>query len=75
MRLLLKRFAVCVVFLAFIGASSGLATETQVYFNVSNHKVHKLTCPWGERCTKNCIIIPRAEAYKRGGVPCKVCGG
>lgn len=46
-----------------------------VYFNVSNLKVHKLTCVWGQRCTKNCITIPRAKAYSRGGIPCKVCGG
>ena len=46
-----------------------------VAFNTQTHKVHKLSCIWAERCTKNCITLKRAEAYRRGGVPCKVCGG
>lgn len=46
-----------------------------VAFNTQTHKVHKLSCIWAERCTKNCITIKRSEAYSRGGIPCKVCGG
>lgn len=49
--------------------------DTSVYFNTSNGKVHTMTCPWGQKCTRNCKIIPRSEAYKKGGLPCKVCGG
>jgi hypothetical protein len=46
-----------------------------VAFNTSNYKFHALTCIWAERCTAHCINITRKEAHKRGGIPCKVCGG
>lgn len=46
-----------------------------VAFNVSNNKFHALSCTWAERCTVHCIQITRKEAHKRGGIPCKVCGG
>jgi hypothetical protein len=46
-----------------------------VAFNTSNSKFHALTCMWAERCTVHCINITRKEAHKRGGIPCKVCGG
>lgn len=46
-----------------------------VAFNTSNSKFHALTCMWAERCTVHCINITRREAHKRGGIPCKVCGG
>ena len=63
-----------IIFLSFFSAIS-LASENLVYFNQAKLKVHKMTCHWGQVCTKNCVIIPRSEAYKRGGVACKVCGG
>lgn len=47
----------------------------KVVFNTKTHKVHKPWCRWAKKCTVNCIIIERKEAYKRGGIPCKVCGG
>lgn len=46
-----------------------------VAFNTSNYKFHALSCIWAERCTVHCIQITRKEAHKRGGIPCKVCGG
>jgi hypothetical protein len=66
-----------ILFMLFVASpvhSTDRANET-VYFNVQNHKVHKMSCVWGQRCTKHCIVIKRAEAYRRGGIPCKVCGG
>jgi hypothetical protein len=50
------------------------ASET-VSFNVESLKFHCPTCIWAQRCTKNCVTTTRADALKRGGVPCKVCGG
>lgn len=47
----------------------------KVAFNTKTHKVHKLSCVYTSMCTVNCIIIERKEAYRRGGIPCKVCGG
>jgi len=38
-----------------------------VAFNTQTHKVHKLTCTYAARCTRNCITIPRGDACKRGG--------
>lgn len=49
--------------------------EQQVVFNVKSLKYHSMTCKWAVKCTRNCIVISRSEAIKRGGVPCKICGG
>ena len=71
-------YMLAVVVLMLLVAAPALATDRAsetVYFNVQNHKVHKMSCVSGQRCTKNCIVIKRAEAYRRGGIPCKVCGG
>jgi hypothetical protein len=51
------------------------AAEESVAFNTETHKYHCLKCKWAIKCTRNCITIPKSEAIKRGGVPCKVCGG
>jgi len=47
----------------------------QVILNTKTHKVHKLTCPSAASCKVNCIKINSTDAYNRGGVPCKKCGG
>jgi hypothetical protein len=46
-----------------------------VVFNVQNNKYHSRSCVWACRCTVHCINLTRGEAHKRGGIPCKVCGG
>lgn len=46
-----------------------------VVFNTSTKKIHSIGCAWAKKCTVNCIKIERKEAVKKGGVPCKVCGG
>lgn len=50
-------------------------TEETVAFNTKSLKFHCKTCTWAKRCTVNCIDLPKSEALRRGGVPCKVCGG
>lgn len=72
-----KRFILSAFFLLFLilPANGELFAEVKVYFNLESHKVHKMGCHWGKRCTKNCIVIPRSKAYKQGGVGCKICGG
>lgn len=53
-----------------------LASDSDIVaFNWSNSKYHTLSCIWACRCTVHCVNITRAEAHKRGGIPCKVCGG
>jgi hypothetical protein len=42
-----------------------------VLLNSKTHRFHAPTCGWA----RNCIRITREDAVKRGGVPCKVCGG
>ncbi len=49
--------------------------EEKVAFNVETKKYHCLECRWAVACTKNCVIVGVSEAKRRGGVPCKVCGG
>ena len=51
------------------------AAAEKVALNTQSLKYHCPSCTWAVRCTKNCITTTRAEAEKRGGVPCKVCGG
>ncbi len=46
-----------------------------VVYNTKTGKIHSTSCKWAKKCTVNCIRIDRKEAVKRGGVPCKVCGG
>jgi len=46
-----------------------------VMFNTKSHKMHKTSCSSAARCTENCIKIDRNDAKKRGGIPCKKCGG
>ena len=75
-----RKLVFCFAILLFLAASSfsvnaGDRASEMVAYNVNTHKVHKLSCVWAERCTKNCITIKRADAYSRGGVACKVCGG
>lgn len=51
------------------------APADEVRFNTQSLKYHCPSCQWAKRCTKNCITTTQKEAEKRGGVPCKVCGG
>lgn len=46
-----------------------------VVFNTNSHIYHAPWCRWAERCTRNCIQTSKQNAIKRGGRPCKVCGG
>lgn len=51
------------------------ASDPIVAFNTHSLKFHHPDCPHAKACTENCIIIPRSEALRRGGIPCKHCGG
>jgi hypothetical protein len=46
-----------------------------VLFNTKTLKFHAASCEWAHKCTRNCVRVSREEAVKRGGMPCKVCGG
>lgn len=61
--------------ITFHPTTAAVVYAEKVAFNQKTHKVHKLYCTYASKCTVNCIIIERKDAYKRGGVPCKVCGG
>lgn len=52
---------------------SGICFAETVSFNLKSHKFHSLNCRYAN--CKNCIKIERQQAIKRGGIPCKVCGG
>ncbi len=51
------------------------ANAETVIYNTATQKVHKPHCQHAKKCTVNCIKIEKNDAYKRGGKPCKVCGG
>lgn len=72
----MKKFLSVLCLVLVINFSVGLASFAEtVVFNTKTYKYHKVNCQWAQKCTKNCIKIDKKEAVKRGGVPCKVCGG
>ena len=75
-----RTFGVVIGLLLIVSLTAGVSSvragdDDKVVFNTQSHKYHCLTCQYAVKCTKNCVTITREEAVKRGGVPCKVCGG
>jgi len=68
-----KLFSILILFV-FLHSFVPVFAE-MVMFNTQTLKYHKLNCQWAKKCTVNCIKIDKKEAVKRGGKPCKVCGG
>lgn len=62
-----------IITLSVVYAPSCFAED--VVYNTKTGKFHSTWCQWAKKCTVNCIIIDKKEAIKRGGIPCKVCGG
>ena len=52
---------------------TGAALAYSVSYNVKSQIYHNHSCQH-DGC-KNCINIDHTDAQKRGGRPCKVCGG
>lgn len=77
----MARRALMVAFCAFAAIIIALpypvagSPAEKVSFNTQSLKYHCPSCQWAKRCTKNCVTTTQADAEKRGGVPCKVCGG
>ncbi|MBQ8476825.1 nuclease [bacterium] len=71
----MKKFLTGALAVSILLISSAPVFAETVMFNTQTLKFHKLTCKWAKKCTVNCIKIDRKEAIKRGGIPCKVCGG
>ena len=70
-----RRLVALSLALLFALCAVSLGAEEQVAFNVESKKYHCLDCRHAKACTKNCVVISLSEAKRRGGVPCKVCGG
>ena len=72
----MKKFLSTIIFIAIVSLFnvSMVFAETVVY-NVQSGIYHNVSCSSANRCTKNCIRIDKKEAIKRGGRPCKNCGG
>ncbi len=71
----MRKVLVLIISLVLFFVSSAPCFAYMVMYNVKTHKYHQLWCRYAARCTVNCIKIDKKEAIKRGGVPCKVCGG
>ncbi len=69
----MKKFLILLLMLAI--STFNIASAEMVIYNTNTGKFHKITCKWAKKCTVNCIKIEKAQAIKRGGIPCKVCGG
>ena len=66
--------SVILVIALFLGSANLNAQQSDlVVFNTSSLKYHELGCASANRCTKNCIVISRSEAIRRGAVHCKNC--
>lgn len=66
-----KTFLTLLSLLIFAAASAQAET---VVFNPNSKIYHKTTCQSAKIC-KVCIKIEKQDAVKRGGRPCKKCGG
>ena len=71
----MKKILLSAMALSIFAISSTPVLAEMVIFNTQTLKYHKPSCRWAKKCTVNCIKIDKKEAKKRGGVPCKVCGG
>lgn len=69
-----KIFCTFLMFFTFLFINAPAFAEP-VMFNTATLKYHKLYCKWAKKCTVNCVKIDKSQAIKRGGKPCKVCGG
>ncbi len=64
---------ICILCFNFLLIQPCVAEE--VFYNTKSHKYHNFACRYVTKCTVNCIKIDKKEAKRRGGIPCKVCGG
>ena len=64
-----------VISFLLLSGSTVASDDEIVMFNTKSLKYHCPSCRWAIKCTKNCIKVTKGEAIKRGGIPCKVCGG
>ena len=71
----MKKLLLSFLTLFILLAISTPVLAEMVMFNTQTLKYHKLNCRWSKKCTLNCIKIDKKEAIKRGGKPCKTCGG
>lgn len=69
----MKKLFIAIGLILCIG--TGTAQAKSVYYNTNSQIYHKHSCEWAEKCTKNCKTMDHKEAKRRGGRPCRVCGG
>src|SRR5262245_41806890 len=58
-----------------LGSACRGAPDESVAFNTQSLTYHCVECESARQCTVNCIVLPKSEAVRRGGVACRVCGG
>ena len=71
----MKKIKVLILSLILLFGTSAVVFAEAVIFNTKTLKYHSSGCRHAQQCKVNCIKIDKQEAIKRGGVPCKVCGG
>lgn len=76
MRVFMKKFFLIFCLAVIFNISVPLCSYAEVVmFNLKTKKYHSVSCKWAKKCTVNCIKIDKKIAIRRGGIPCKVCGG
>ena len=73
---MIKKLFASLLVMGFIGLCQvNSAFAETVTYNHQSGIYHKHSCASAVRCTKNCTKIEKKEAVKKGGRPCKKCGG
>ena len=71
----MKKTLISIFFICLYMININACSAEDVFYNKKTHKYHNMYCRYVQKCTVNCIKIDKKEAKRRGGIPCKVCGG
>lgn len=79
----LLEFSTALLLVVFVAAALAMrvpqtgaaAVDNPVVFNIRTLLYHCPACEQVRHCGADCIVIEAAEARRRGGKPCLICGG
>lgn len=57
------------------GSIAGTTVDNPVVLNIKTLLYHCPACELARHCGADCAVVDLAEAVRRGGKPCRTCGG
>lgn len=57
------------------GATAGTTVDNPVVLNIRTLLYHCPACDHARHCGSDCEVLDLADAVRRGGKPCRACGG